>query len=76
MSAEFGPVITEEMILFENEKVFEVVVVQKLLPLSISFLYSTKEEKIFIDYNFMTRNGISLTEKPVDEFIELILENL
>jgi hypothetical protein len=76
MSAEFGPVITEEMIFFENEKVFEVVVVQKLLPLSISFLYSTKEEKIFIDYNFMTRNGISLTEKPVDEFIELILENL
>lgn len=75
MTAEFGPFATEEMILFRNKKAYEVVVVHKLLPLSISFLYSLKEEKVIAD-KFMTRHGISLTEKPVDEFIELILENL
>lgn len=71
------PITTDTMLFFHDNNLYEVVVEDISQPFFLSFLFEIeKQKKVIIADEFMTKNGISITEKPVDEFIDKILENL
>jgi riboflavin synthase alpha subunit len=75
---EFGPITTEAMLFYVNGLLYEVVASENSQSFSLSFLFEIekKQKKTRVAKDFMTVNGISITEKPVDQFIDKILENL
>ena len=73
-----GPIKVENLIYFKGNSVYEIFADEDSPRMFISYLFQIdkKNPEAVVRQDFMIRNGISITEKPVDQFIEKILENL
>lgn len=72
-----GPIKVENLIYFKENSVYEIFADEESPRMFIGYLFDVEEkQETVIRQDFMISNGISITDKPVDEFIDAILENL
>ena len=72
-----GPIKVENLIYFKGNSVYEIFADEDSPRMFIGYLFEIEEkQEVRFRQDFMIKNGISVTEKPVDQFIDAILENL
>lgn len=75
MSVTTGPIKVENLIYFKGNSVYEILANEEGSQVFFSHLFYVNK-KVRVRKDFMRRIGVSITEKPADEIIDVILENL